>query len=504
MKYLNKLVFPAVFIFSLLFFSIFPSSLFSFEQLKETPRAKHIKDPCVAGTFYPENRKKLSRMVDSYLKEADPEKPGGPIFALISPHAGYGYSGKVAAFGYKLIKGKPYKTAVILGTSHHYPFSGASVYPRGAFKTPLGLIKIDDKFAKRLLDKDTEIIFAPEAFKKEHSVEVQLPFLQRTLKDFEIVPIVIGDCSLVTCQKLADLLKEAIGERKDVLVVVSTDMYHGYDYDEADKADNLTLDAIRDMDSQALYYGIREGGMQICGGFGAVTALILAKGMGHDKVTVLKHTNSAEVTGNKKKGIWTVGYASCAIDQPNGGKNMLNEIQRKKLLEIASAAIETYLKTGNKPQISEKDPDLLKVMGAFVTLNGPGGLRGCIGNLVGSEALYLTIRDMAIEAATADPRFSPVTLPELKNIEIEISVLSPMEKISNPDEIKLGFHGVLVRSGFRSGVFLPQVATETGWSKEEFMDNLCTHKAGLPAGAWRDKSTEIYIFTAEVFSEKNY
>ncbi len=466
--------------------------------------AQDIKEPNVAGTFYPDGPKHLSQMIDDFLENANPENPGGSIFGLISPHAGYGYSGQVAAFGYKLIKDKPYKTVVILGTSHRYPFSGASVYASGEFRTPLGAIKVDSEFSKKLLNQDQEINFIPEAFKEEHSIEVQLPFLQKTLKNFKIVPIVLGDCSLSACQKLATVLKEAIGGRKDVLVVVSTDMYHGYDYDESDKVDELTLSAIKNMDSEALYYGLREEKMQLCGGFGTVAALILAKSMGHDKIIVLKHTNSAEVTANMKKGIWTVGYASCAIDQPGGEKAMLNKAQRKRLLEIARTTVETYLKTAKKPSISETDPALLREMGAFVTLNKGGELRGCIGNLVGTQALYSTIRDMAIEAATGDPRFNPVELAELKDIEIEISVLSPLEKIDNPDDIKLGVHGVLVRSGYRSGVFLPQVATETGWSKEEFMSNLCSHKAGLEPGAWKDKSTEIYIFTAEVFSEKSY
>ena len=463
--------------------------------------AAGVKEPCVAGTFYPEGPAELSLMIDGFLEKANPEKIEGRIFALISPHAGYGYSGQVAAFGYKLIKNCPFKTVVILGTSHHYPFSGASIYPEGIFKTPLGQIAVDNEFSRKLLGRDPEISFTPQAFEDEHSVEVQLPFLQKTLTGFKIVPVVLGDCSLNTCKKFAALLKETIGERKDVLVVVSTDMYHGYDYEQASVMDELTLGAIEKLDSEGIYYGIRDEKMQMCGGFGVVSTLILAKELGHDKVEILKYTNSALVTGNRKKGIWTVGYASCAIDEPKG-VSMLNKTQRKELLKIARDSIETYLRTGKKLQVKPADPLLSRVMGAFVTLNEDGQLRGCIGNLTGSEPLYLTVRDMAVEAATQDPRFSPLSLAELKSIGIEVSVLSPMGKITDPDEIQLGVHGVLVRKGLRSGVFLPQVAAETGWSKEEFMSNLCLHKAGLPEDAWKDKSTEIYIFTAEVFSEK--
>jgi AmmeMemoRadiSam system protein B/AmmeMemoRadiSam system protein A len=466
--------------------------------------AQDIKSPNVAGSFYPDDSGQLSAMIDGFLEKANPRPMPGGIFALILPHAGYGYSGQTAAFGYKLIKGKPYKTVVAIGTSHQYGFVGISVYPEGVFRTPLGDLVVGKEFAQKLLNQDSQILFDPGAFAKEHSVEVQLPFLQKVLSGFQIVPIVTGDCTLENCQKLASLLKAAIGERKDVLVVVSTDMYHGYDYDEEAIVDNLALSYVKKMDAEGLYYGLREGKLQFCGGFGVVAALFLAKDLGHSQVEVLNHTNSAQVTGNKKKGIWTVGYSSIAIDQPEGESAMLNKAQRKKILEIARNSIEAYLKDGKRPAVSESDPVLNKEMGAFVTLREHGELRGCIGNLVGNQPLYLTIRDMAIEAATGDPRFPPVQLAELADIEIEISVLSPMERITDPAKIEMGKHGVLIRRGFNSGVFLPQVATETGWSREEFMENLCAQKAGLPADAWKDGSAEIYIFTAEVFSEKSF
>jgi AmmeMemoRadiSam system protein B/AmmeMemoRadiSam system protein A len=466
--------------------------------------AEDIKEPNVAGAFYSADPQELSRMIDHFLVTATPEAIEGDIFALISPHAGYGFSGQVAAYGYKLLKGRTYKTVIIIGSGHQYGFSGVSVYPQGAFRTPLGDLAIDEEFAQKLLHRDTEIYFEPRAFEKEHSVEVQLPFLQRVLSDFKIVPIVMGDCALSTCQSLGELLKEAMGERQDVLLVVSTDMYHGYDYDEADTVDNLTMGFLKSMDARGLYEGLRQGRLQLCGGFGVVTSIILGKGLGHQKLTVLKHTNSAYVTGEKVKGRWTVGYASCVIDQEKGGEALLNKSQRKRLLEIARSSVDSYLKTNKKLDLTEEDPVLLQPMGAFVTLHEHGQLRGCIGNLIGRQPLYLTVRDMAVEAAVDDPRFSPLELSELGNVEIEISALSPLEKIDSADKIQLGIHGVLVIRGVNSGVFLPQVATETGWSKEEFLSNLCAHKAGMASDAWKDKSTEIYIFTAEVFSENDY
>jgi hypothetical protein len=483
---------------------LFLAVSWSLGLLVSTALATDVKQPNVAGAFYPDNKAELSQTIDNFLVEVNPALQKGEIFGLISPHAGYGYSGQVAAYSYKLIQAKPYKTVVVIGTSHYYPLRGISIYPEGIFRTPLGDLEIDKEFTQKLLYKDKEIIFEPQAFLKEHSVEVQLPFLQRVLSDFKIVPIVMGDCSWEICQKFAALLAQAIGSRKDVLVVASTDMCHSYDYQETEARDNLTLSYLKNMDAQGLYTGLTSNELQLCGGMGVVSLFILSRSLGHNSLTVLKYTNSAEVTQRKIKGLWTVGYTSCVIDQEKGETMLLNKEQRAKLLAIARKSIEHYLKTGKKMEATESDPVLSEKMGAFVTLHEKGELRGCIGNLIGNQPLYLTIRDMAVEAAVGDPRFLPVQLAELKDIEIEISALSPLEKVDSADKIVLGRHGVLIRKGFQSGVFLPQVATETGWSKEEFLSSLCAHKAGLAPDAWKDKSTEIYIFTAEVFSEKSY
>jgi hypothetical protein len=464
--------------------------------------ASSVKLAEFGGQFYPSSKEELAQMIDKFLDKAEIASTGsGPPLILIAPHAGYGFSGQTAAFGYKLIKDKKYKTVVILGTSHHKSFNGAVLYGGGAFATSLGQVNVDEDFIKKLSTQEQEVFVDTAAFNKEHSVEVQLPFLQKVLTDFKIVPVVVGDCSLETCQKLALLLKEAIGQRKDILIVVSTDLYHGYDLKEADRIDETTLSFLKKMDYQGLYYALREGSAQACGGFAMVIALSLAKSYGLSGLKVLNHTNSGLVTADLVDGHWTVGYASCAVFGQEG-EVMLNLQQKAKLLKIARQAIMTYLQTGKKPMVLEFDPVLNQKSGAFVTLNQRQELRGCIGNLTGSGPLYLTVADMAIEAAVGDVRFNALSLAELKDVEIEISVLSALQKVDSAESIELGKHGVLVRKGYQSGVFLPQVATETGWSKGEFLDNLCVHKAGLPANAWRGKGTELYIFTADVFSEK--
>lgn len=462
--------------------------------------ASSVKQSEFGDQFYPAQKEKLTAMLDEFLDKTAVDHIPGEILVLISPHAGYGYSGSTAAYGYKLIKRMPYKTVVILGTSHYKVFNGAAVYAQGSFETSLGTLEIDDKFTNNLIGKDPDIFADESAFDKEHSVEVQLPFLQSVFGGFKIVPLVVGDCSLDTCKKIASLLKEAIGSRKDVLLVVSTDLYHGYDLKEADQVDTFTLELVKKMDYEGLYYSLRDTKAQACGGFATVITLNIAKEMGYDKVEVLNHTNSAVAVGESVKNQWTVGYASVVVYNPKG-EQMLNNQQRKKLLEIARMSINTYLQTGKKMELSETDPVLIQKMGAFVTLNKQGQLRGCIGNLSANQPLYLAVRDMAVEAAVDDPRFPALTLLEFEDVEIEISALSPLKRVDSAERIELGRDGVLVRKGHQSGVFLPQVATETGWSKEEFLNNLCAQKAGLAKDAWKDKNTELYVFNAEVFSE---
>ncbi|MCM8791637.1 MAG: AmmeMemoRadiSam system protein B [Candidatus Omnitrophica bacterium] len=476
--------------------------------------AQAIKEPNVSGSFYPREPKELSLMIDKFLSEVIPESLEDEVFGLILPHAGYLYSGKTASFGYRLIKGKSYRTVIIMGPSHYYGFTGVSIYPEGKFRTPLGDIEIDKEFTRKLLFKDKYIFFNPLAFEKEHSIEVHLPFLQKVLKDFKIVPVVMGKMDLEMSKRFIKILKESIDGYKDILVIASSDMYHGYDYELCRLVDTVTLTYLKNMDVNGLYEAIQEQKAQLCGAWPVLTLLMLAKDIGYYNLKILNYTNSSEVMGNRTKGIWTVGYASCVLGRyfPSSANEishfqnkeviMLNKEQKRILLEIARRSIEFYLKTGKKLEINQADPMLIEKCGAFVTLHKHGQLRGCIGNIIGDKPLYLTVRDMAIESAVGDPRFAPLDLEELKEVEIEISVLSPLKKVDDPQEIILGKHGVMVRKGFRSGVFLPQVATETDWSKEEFLSYLCSHKAGLSPYAWKDKDTELYIFSAEVFSEE--
>ncbi len=487
------------------------SILYAQAQKTQTAPKKDIRRPAVAGAFYPGNRLLLQRQVDGFLAKAKKVELEGELIALISPHAGYIYSGPVAAYSYKQLERKDFDTVILIGPSHHIGFAGASIYNQGPYQTPLGLVEVDIDLANKIIAQDKSIGYIPQAHIREHSLEVQLPFLQRTLKDFKIVPILISDSSVKNCQILADAIFKSIKGKK-VLIVASTDLSHYQPYKEACQLDKVTLDAIVTLNPEEV---AKKGDM--CGKAAVLTTIILAKRLRADKAIILKYLNSGDTAG-PKDGV--VGYGAVAIFGeaknkvlPAGQvlilkkgekkmKGVYSKEEREELLKIARDSIKSFLTTRKPPRIETENPKLNQKRGVFVTLRRGEALRGCIGFIEPIFSLYHAISECAISAATKDIRFPPVTEGELPKITIEISVLSPTKRIVSVDEIKMGTHGVIVKKGLHHGVFLPQVATETGWSKEEFLSQLCSGKAGLPPHAWKDKDTEIYIFTVEKFEEE--
>ena len=308
------------------------------------------------------------------------------------------------------------------------------------------------------------------------------------------------------CEHLAKSLQQLIGDRDDVLIVISTDMSHYHTADAARGMDQKTLGIIKDLNPQALWAQCLLKETELCGFTSVITALIYANRQNIKDLEILKYAHSGDVTGDNER---VVGYSAIVFRKdmsfPNvfvgGDTSSLSLNQKKRLIQIARDTIQTYLETGKILEISENDSRLLKKEGAFVTLHKKGALRGCIGQIIGQKPLYLTVRDMAISAATQDPRFKPVDKDEFKDIDVEISVLSVPQRIKDVNEIQMGVHGVIVSRGSNHGVFLPQVATETGWSREEFLSQLCSQKANLSADAWKDPSVVIEIFTADVFGE---
>ena len=463
-----------------------------------------IRYPAVAGAFYPADKAELSAMIDGFLTKAPSNKEmiaNGNIAAIIVPHAGYAYSGQVAAYAYKMLSGLQFDTVILLGPYHEALFHGASVWRSGYWSTPLGSIPVDSELADAISKKDNSFKFLPENHFKEHSLEVELPFLQKVLKDFKIVPITVSDPSLENCKRLAKAIFKSITGKK-VLIVTSTDMSHYYPDAKARKMDQLTLELLRKKDSSGLLTESYLGNSELCGIAATVTLLEIIKLMRNVELQVLKYANSGDVTGEKDK---VVGYGASVVytvnDPPKNRSGVLDKNQEKELLKIARKTIEGYIGEGRVPEFEVSDPLLKENRAVFVTLRKQGELRGCIGRTSREEPLYLAVRHMAIESATRDPRFEPVRPDEIKDLSIEISVLSVPEKIRSVDEIVMSKHGVIVSNGSQGGVFLPKVADETGWGKEEFLNELCSQKAGLPPNCWKDPATELYTFTAQDFGE---
>ena len=466
-----------------------------------------IKYPNVSGQFYPGNKDSLFRQIDDFFKnvEQEPTLKEKDILAIIAPHAGYTYSGQVAAYAFKAIQGRNYDSVIVLAPSHFYALRGASVYKEGFFRTPLGDIEVDSELANKLILSSEKIKFIPQAFEREHSLEVELPFLQKSLDNFKIVPVIFGQMDYTDCVKMAQAIID-IAKDKKILIVASTDLSHYHSYLRAVELDVKAISYFKDIDALGLWRSNLKNESEVCGLFPVLVLLNYARELGL-KAEVLNYANSGDVTGDKSA---VVGYVSVAFfknnkDNPSnnpGGEEMFNEVQKQRLLEIARQTLTEYIANGKRLSFKEDDPQLNITRGAFVTLHKDGNLRGCIGSFTSNEPLCKVISQMAIESATGDPRFSPVTKEELEHINIEISVLTEPQLIDDWQKIRLGVDGVIVRKGFSQGVFLPQVATETGWDLETFLGQLCSQKAGLSPDAYKDSSTKLYTFQAVIFSEE--
>ena len=464
--------------------------------------ARDIKEADLAGSWYSNDPEVLKGEITDYLNSAKVLPIEGEVIALISPHAGLIYSGKTSAYGFKALEGKRIDKVILVGFSHRIDFDGIAAFTPGGFKTPLGILTIDKELTKEISSAHEKIFTYPRAFENENSVELIIPFIQAFFDQPKVVLLALGRQSWENTRILGQALAKALRNESDFLIIASTDMSHYLPLAKAVKVDQETVALLTKMNPKDLFTSSRKKN-RMCG-LGAVTSvMIAAKKLGANKLEVLKRSTSAEASGDESR---VVGYLS-AVMVKEGKKEsgemegLLNDQQRKKLLKLARDTITLYLDEGKTLESKFEDKTLEEVIGVFVTLRRNHQLRGCIGNIIGTKPLYLGVRDMSIAAATQDLRFRPVTKDELKDIHIEISALSPLKQITNTDEIILGKHGVLVRDAYRNGVYLPQVATETGWSKEEFMNSLCGRKAGMDSSAWKNGKCDIYIFSAEAFEE---
>lgn len=461
-----------------------------------------IKKENVAGMFYADDVKVLKDTIANYINEAKlPDDIEGEIVGVVAPHAGYVYSGPVAAYSYKLLQGKSYDAVIVMAPSHYFPIDEIAVYDGDAFRTPLGDVEINKEVLNDLL-KDEVVVANNKVFEREHALEVQLPFLKFVMPDVKIVPLIYGQVSMDKIEAIAASLAK-ISSFKNILVVTSTDLSHYHPYDNAKSIDSATVEHILALDSESLINDLMAKTCEACG-YAPLLASMEYYSLRGAKAKKLFYANSGDTAGDKDRVVGYVSIAGLLSDKDKeASSDALSDTNKKDLLNLARESISVYLQNKKKLKPNLNDEVFEQVRGAFVTLHKNGDLRGCIGNY-GRGPLKNTIVDMAISAATADPRFPAVKLEELEQLDIEISVLSPLRVVESADDIVLGKHGVIVSKGFRQGVFLPQVADETGWTKDEFLSYLCAHKAGLDPDAWKDRSTTLKVFTADVFSEEDF
>ena len=475
-----------------------------------------IPDPIVrpatqAGRFYESGPALLSQEVDSLLALHGHTTADDRVAAVIVPHAGYYFSGNVAASAYMSINPqKPYRRIFLIGPSHHVWLNGASVNTEADYyATPLGKIRVDHETAVHLTEADSIFTYNEKAHDREHCLEVQLPFLQRRWKEVPpIVPIIVSTNNYHTLQRISRVLKPYFNDEN--LFIISSDFSHYPSYKDAYQVDGKTAEAIMSGDVEQFIttletnnrLGIRQLETSACGEFPIITLMLM---LDHRyEVRHLLYQNSGDIDHHDPNRV--VGYHSFAFlrntqsdAQKQANMFSLSEEEKQLLKQLARESIVTAFDSGaveSKP-LCQRRPVLNQKCGAFITLNKRGRLRGCIGHFGEDAPLYEMVSEMARAAAFEDPRFPPLRRDELEDFDIEISVLTPMRRIHSLEELELHRHGIYIRKGHRSGTFLPQVADEVNWTKEEFVGHCSRDKAGLGWDGWRD--AELYVYEAIVF-----
>ena len=466
-----------------------------------------VRPATQANRFYTGDARELSEEVDSLLARHSGDKQYADLAAVIVPHAGYYFSGNVAAAAYMAIPaGKEYKRIFLLGPSHHEWLDGASVNTEfDYYSTPLGNVKVDVEIAQKLIDADSVFSYRPKAHDREHCLEVQLPFLQRRFKDVPaIVPIIISTNDYRKLKRIAEVLKPYLTEEN--LFVISSDFSHYPTYEDAYKVDARTGKAVESCDVGEFIRVLEENASShvknlatsACGELAIATLMLMMQGDGYE-VKHLLYQNSGDIDNHDHSRV--VGYHAFAIVRNGlsrtGTEFSLSDDEKRMLKEIALTSIKDSLDGKRIADPTSLTATLKQKCGAFVSLHKQGRLRGCIGHFGEDVPLHEIVAEMARAAAFEDPRFMPVTKDELEDIDIEISVLTPMRRIESLDEFELHRHGIYIRKGYRSGTFLPQVADEVNWTKEEFVSHCAQDKAGIGWDGWKD--AELYVYEAIVF-----
>jgi len=470
-----------------------------------------IRKPAVAGKFYEADPVKLRASVSAFLK-AGPAPSGRPVGFLV-PHAGYAYSGAAAGSVFARLKNIDFDTLLIMATGHTMALSKGALLEEGSFETPLGLVEIDSALCAELLKEKKLFENSPRAHSGEHAVEVQLPFLQ-VLKGsaVKIVPVLFNSPGAALLEEAGRAIGRALKGRR-ALFCVSSDLSHYPPGNIAELSDRSVLLALRQAmrNSNPGYFDLANKLLlskasafldtTACGQAAMTAGAAAALELGANDFELTCYTHSGKISGDESAVVgYGAGFFTEAKPKPAGGFG-LDKAAQKELLALARRSIAASLESGKSPaRPLDARPEFNQPAAVFVTLTAGGGLRGCIGSLEPRGALADMVAAYAGAAAFEDPRFEPVTAKELADIKIEISVLSPLELARGYEAVKEGVHGVYVKCGRRSGTYLPQV-WEHFKTREEFLESLCLEKAGLPSGAWKEKSTVLYTYTVDCFSE---
>ncbi len=470
--------------------------------------------PCAAGLFYPAAAARLEAALRDCLANTPPRPAGlGPAAALIVPHAALAYSGHVAGQAYTCVAGRQVERVVVLAPAHRAAFRGLALGTFRAFRTPLGDMAVDAAVCEELLRGGRGLTARRDVFRGEHSIEVQLPFLQTVCPAARLVPILCGDLGEEDIVPLAKALQTGV-PAAGTLWVVSSDFTHfGPDFgympftrdvlNRIEQLDRGAIGAVLRRDARAWREYVRSTGATICGADAIGLLLRLVQALGPEWVPrLLDYTQSGRLAHDETH---SVGYAAIAFFRPatvaDVGPWRPSAAAGETLLRLAREALaaEVHGQPYTPPDATAVPPDVSAPGASFVTLHCHGALRGCMGSLEPHQPLYLDVVDNALNAGFRDPRFEPVMPAEWSAVRIEVSVLSPLHGLTDPRQIELGRHGIQLRRGQRSAVYLPQVASEQGWDLEATLSHLSA-KAGLAAGAWR-QGAEFEVFETCVFAE---
>lgn len=464
------------------------------------------RKPAVAGRFYPSDAEILEKDISNYFKDAG-SKPHQRPAALLVPHAGYVFSGPVAAEAFSTIpRDAKYKRIFIIGSSHTLHFEGASIYSGAYYQTPLGDIPVDKSIVAGLKEEALFNYF-PRAHQREHALEVQIPFIQHLWGgSTPIVPILLGDVSKNEIAEIAEKLSPYFN--RENLFVISTDFSHFPEYADAIEQDNYTAEAITKNNFTVLEKRLKEAKQSgvaglatpLCG-WTSVLALVKMteeKPVEYRKLTYRNSGDSPYGNHNEVVGYWAISVEWKATEGPEYD---LNHQEKETLLRIARNTLKARFQDNRSFEVPEQwlTENLKKYLGAFVSIYNGQELRGCIGSMKGREPLYKLIGELTISAALNDYRFKPVKEEEVPELRIEISVLTPMVKVTDVNEIISGKHGVYVTNGWQNGTLLPQVGAKMNWSTEELLGHCARDKAGMGWEGW--KNADVYKYEAVVFKE---